>query len=85
MKSHATDKQRVELHNYLKTHSSATTTDIRHKLDILAPAPRIFELRHKQNLNIVTTWDVAYNPGGTHHKVARYTLMSGTYTEATNG
>jgi hypothetical protein len=48
MKSHATDKQRVELHNYLKSHGSATTTDIRHKL-------------------------------------ARYTLMSETNTEATNG
>jgi len=84
MESHATTAQRKKLLTHLKEKGSATTTEIRHELDILQPAARIFELRHDQNYNITRTWDVTENPGGTDHRVARYTLLSGTYLGGKN-
>ena len=73
--------QRKRILDYLRKHGSATTIDIRHKLDVLAPAPRVHELRHKDNVNIKTTWDEAVNPDGGNHKVGRYVLGEGKYSE----
>ena len=81
MEKHTTSQQRERLLEHLKSVGSATTTEIRHSLDILAPAARIFELRHYQNINIARTWEVTHNPGGTEHKVARYVYLSGKYRE----
>lgn len=53
-----------------------TTIEARHLLNILAPAPRIFELRH-QGFNIKTFWVRDVTPEGLTHCVARYVLMSG--------
>lgn len=61
-----------------------TTLEIRHQLDILGVAPRIFELRHSHNLNIQTHWSDAINPGGTRHRVAKYFLMPGSWKESAN-
>ncbi|MFQ3246471.1 MAG: hypothetical protein ACI9SP_003123 [Arenicella sp.] len=81
MTNHSIKAQLHTLRQYLETNRSATTTEIRHDLDILQPAARIFELRHEQNLNIKRTWKVTENPGGTDHKVALYTLHEGFYKE----
>lgn len=80
MDKHSTQIQRAKLLKHLQENGSATTTEIRHQLDIMMPAARIHELRHNQNINIGRTWDIAENPGGTDHKVALYVLLSGTYS-----
>jgi hypothetical protein len=81
MTNHSIEAQLAILRQHLESNKSATTTEIRHGLDILQPAARIFELRHKQNLNIKRTWKITENPGGTDHKVALYTLHEGLYKE----
>lgn len=58
---------------------ACSTFEIRHELDIVAPAPRIYELRHKQGFNIKTFWDIGNNPGGGRHRIARYVLLPGKY------
>jgi hypothetical protein len=67
--------QRAQILSYLKLHGSATTLDIRNKLHILSPAPRIFELR-KQGLLIVTEKQAQPTPDGRSHSVAKYVLQS---------
>lgn len=56
-----------------------TTIEARHEEDVLAVAPRIYELRHNEGLNIITLWTTALNPGGQTHRVAQYILMPGKY------
>jgi len=56
-----------------------TTIQARHELDVLQPAPRVFELRHNHGYNIVTHWCYEKNPGGGSHRIARYTLLPGTW------
>lgn len=56
-----------------------TTIQARHELDILAPAPRIYELRHNYGHNIQTHWQVEETPEGKPHRVALYVLLSGKY------
>ena len=80
MNNQSTIIQMQRVHSYLQLHGSATTFELRHNLDVIAPAPRIYDLRHKLNINIVTVWDVGENPGGTTHKIARYVLKSGKYS-----
>ena len=53
-----------------------TTLEARRELDILMPATRVFELRHK-GYNIVTTWVFKRTDAGVEHKVARYALLLG--------
>ena len=61
--------------------SACSTIAARHELDILAVAPRIFELRHWYGYNIQTHYTTALNPGGCTHKVAYYVLLPGQYKE----
>ena len=56
-----------------------TTIQARHELNILAPAPRIFELRHHDKYNIHTIWTIEFTPEGYKHRVARYILLPGKY------
>ena len=85
MTNHTAATDRIKILKHLELHGSATTLELRHCLDVLSPAPRIFELRHNQNKNIVTTRTVGDNPGGTPHKgIALYTLKSGLYKEIAN-
>ena len=79
MTNHSSKTQRKRIMDYLRQNGSATTIQLRHDLDILAPAPRIFELRHRENINITTSWDNATNPQGDVHRVAKYTLQNGNY------
>jgi len=76
MKIHSAADQRSRILNHLKRHGSATTIELRHELDVLQPAARVFELRHKYSHNIITAWDNAKNPNGGTHRVARYTLLT---------
>lgn len=74
----STANQRENLLEELKKHP-LTTLQIRHKLDILGVAPRIYELRHWFGKNIQTSWTTDNNPSGGPHKVAVYTLMPGKW------
>ena len=56
-----------------------STTEARHELDILGVAPRIYELRHHYGFNIQTQWTDDRNPGGGHHRVAKYVLLPGDW------
>ncbi|MFK5914051.1 MAG: helix-turn-helix domain-containing protein [Woeseiaceae bacterium] len=56
-----------------------STVQARHELNILAPAPRVYELRHDQGKNIVTNWIVSITPEGFKHRVAEYVLLSGKW------
>ncbi len=53
-----------------------STIKARHELDILAPAPRIYELRHLEGLKITTHWRTETTPEGFTHRVAEYVLHS---------
>jgi hypothetical protein len=68
------DAQRKRIRNYLEEHGSASTIELRHDLDVLAPAARIYELRHKEGCDIETVTVQENNPGGGSHLVARYFL-----------
>jgi hypothetical protein len=54
-----------------------TTIDARRLLDIMAPAARVFTLRHRFGKNIVTTWLDDMTTEGGVHRVARYVLLDG--------
>lgn len=79
--SHA---QRKRLRDWLFTKGKISTVEARHQLDILGVAPRVYELRHNENLNIQTHWIYAKNPGGSQHKIANYVLQPGKWQEICN-
>jgi len=56
-----------------------TTIQAREQIDVFAPAPRIFELRHRQGYNIQTVWSLDINAQGNEHRVARYVLFPGKW------
>jgi len=66
--------QRVHVLKTLRRHTGSTI-ELRHHLDILAPAARIYELR-KEGHDIVTLWDRQQTRQGRFHRVALYMLLS---------
>ena len=84
MKAHSTDAQRTRLLERLRVRP-CSTIEARHELDIVSPAPRVYELRHRSGHNIHTYWTTALNPGGRQHRVANYVLLSGNFGENKNG
>jgi hypothetical protein len=65
----------------LKSLGSLTTIEIRRHLDILAPAARIFDLRYRQNQNILLSWETTETDAGIKHKIGRYSLVLQTLNE----
>ena len=63
----AADIQRRRIIRYLRQHGSITTIEARAELAIMAPAARIWELRHDEGHRIITQRD--------SHGVARYHLL----------
>lgn len=76
--------QRTRLLEALRTAEigGITTIHAREYLDVMAPAPRIFELRHIHDYNIQTIWVWDENAQGNRHRTARYILFPGSYKEA---
>lgn len=70
------EAQRARLLDHLKTCRTITTIEARRDLDILAPAPRIFELR-KAGHEIDTVWISATTDAGVIHRVGMYILVGG--------
>ncbi|MDP3334541.1 MAG: helix-turn-helix domain-containing protein [Methylococcaceae bacterium] len=75
--SNSSEAQRARLLEHLKQFGSATTIELRRDLDVMMPAARVHELRHKFGHNI--TMAKVYQPTdcGKLHKVARYFLNDG--------
>ncbi|MGF6879040.1 helix-turn-helix domain-containing protein [Paraburkholderia sp. MM5477-R1] len=63
--------QRARLLEALKRRA-LTTIEIRHDLDIMMPAARIFELRHGGGHNIDKVWVSRPTAAGNFHRVALY-------------
>ena len=59
--------QRRRLHAYLRDHGNISTIEARAELAIMAPAARVWELRHDEGHHIITERDL--------HGVARYYLL----------
>lgn len=55
-----------------------TTIEIRRDLDCMMPGTRVWELRHRDGLNIVTEWAEQTTDAGKAHRVARYVLVTKT-------
>jgi hypothetical protein len=53
---------------------SVTTLEARKRLDILMPAARVHELRHRYGYGIKTVWTRQETDSGVRHRVARYVL-----------
>lgn len=58
---------------------SISTLVARQALNIMMPAARVHELRHKFHHNIVRDWIVDFDAAGRPHRVGRYCLLSGTW------
>lgn len=76
---HSAANQRARLKHHLQLYERITTTDARKALDILAPATRIWELRHQEGINIVTYRKTITTDAGSERRVAEYVLLPGKY------
>ncbi len=74
----STAAQRDRLEEALRA-GPVSTIRARKELDILAPAPRVFELRHDYGLNIQTHWKTEPTSCGKNHRVAEYVLFPGKW------
>lgn len=72
--------QRKRLLDYLRKKGAATTIKIRKELNIISPAPRIFELR-AQGYPIETHWLNDSTTEGYQHRVANYILPGDKHSE----
>ncbi|CAL7962707.1 hypothetical protein GAMM_40022 [Gammaproteobacteria bacterium] len=71
--------QRQRLLAWLREKKPITTIQARAELNILAPAARIWELRHNEGYNIVTNFVEDITTEGKPHRVAQYALLSGKF------
>ena len=72
------ESQRLRLLEALNK-APVSTYDARHKLNIMSPAARMFELRHDYLKNIVTHRRTKISPEGHTHNVAEYVLLTGKW------
>ncbi|MCK4870025.1 MAG: hypothetical protein KAS93_02835 [Gammaproteobacteria bacterium] len=70
----SSESQRQRLLKLLRKRP-VTTVEARHSLNIMAPAPRVFELRHNHGHEIRMEMVRDYTPEGFKHCFARYTLV----------
>jgi hypothetical protein len=73
--------QRQRIMNALKEagDDGLTTIQLREDFDVMAPAPRVFELRWTHGYNIHLTWIRDSNAQGHEHHCGRYILLSGLW------
>jgi len=74
LKSTTATDQRQRILERLRL-APATTIELREELDVLAPAPRIFELRHTDGCNIQSMRVIDETRPGHKHSVAQYALI----------
>jgi hypothetical protein len=68
--------QSARLGEALQEVGSVTTIEARRYLDILAPAARIHDLRHRQGWSIATIWERSETDAGIKHSIGRYVLQA---------
>lgn len=73
----SSEAQRPILLAHLKQFGSATTIELRRDLDVMMPAARVHELRHKLGYNITMARVFQPTDAGKMHRVARYFLHVG--------
>ena len=73
--SNSTEAQRKRLLDYLKAYGSIDTITARRELDILMPAARLHELRHRFGHRIDTVRTKQPTDCGKLHTVAKYVLL----------
>lgn len=66
--------QRQRLIDWLRVHGMIITLTARRELDILAPAARVHELRHRFGLLIDLVWVNEQTGCGKLHRVGQYVL-----------
>jgi hypothetical protein len=71
-----TEAQRNRMIDALRV-APVTTIEARLNLDILMPAARVHELRHRHGFNILTYWTEQETECGKKHRVACYVLITG--------
>ena len=76
MSNNSAADQRARLLTALR-HRSVTTVQARRDLDIMMPAARVHELRHREGFDISTVWCDERTECGAVHRVARYVLKTG--------
>ena len=59
-----------------QSNSGLTTIELREQFDCIAPAARVYELRHNLGKNIQTINSIATNAQGNSHRAARYVLLA---------
>lgn len=70
----SSEAQRQRLKDWLKAHGVIGTLAARRDLDILAPAARVHELRHRYGLEIDLVWVNEPTDCGRVHRVGQYVL-----------
>lgn len=70
--SNAAADQRARLLAWLRLHGQIDTIEARRELDILAPAARVHELRHRFGHTIDLVWTREPTDCGCVHRVGRY-------------
>lgn len=70
----SSEVQRARLLAHLKQFGSATTIELRRDLDVMMPAARVHELRHRYGHNITMARVYQQTDCGKMHRVARYFL-----------
>jgi hypothetical protein len=74
--SNSSAAQRQRLLEWLRLHGSISTIDARDNLDIMMPAARVHELRHRFGYQIDMVWIKQPTDCGKLHRVALYVLKS---------
>ena len=74
MHSNSSAAQRQRLYAWLKVHGMISTIDARRNLDILMPAARVHELRHRYGHQIDLVWVQQPTDCGKLHRVGQYVL-----------
>jgi len=69
------EAQRQRLMDWLRVHRMIDTLAARRDLDILAPAARVHELRHRYGHRIDLVWVKRSTDSGKFHRVALYVLQ----------
>lgn len=72
--SDSAQAQRQRLHEWLQVHGRIDTLAARRDLDILMPAARVWELKHRFGKLISKVWVDRQTDCGKVHRVAMYVL-----------
>lgn len=70
--SNSSEAQRARLLAWFRTHGMIDTIEARRELDVLAPAARVHELRHRFGYSIDLVWTREPTDFGVMHRIGRY-------------